>query len=91
MEIKFNQVDVAKLNLGPDDTLVVMVKGKREEMNGLELLAQNLQQTFDQNKLVVMGIGSDDEIKFTVVKEKPQNYCSDCSCGKKESFENSLS
>ena len=92
MEIKFNEVDVAKLNLTRDDVLVITVKTKRDESSGFENFAHYLQETFDQNKVVVLGLGENDEVKFTVVKEPPvQSYCSDCNCGKKEASENDLS
>lgn len=95
MEISFNQVDVAKLSLGPDDVLIVSVKGNKGDMSGpgLEFFANNLRETFDQNKVVVLGLGKDNEVNFTVVKEKSSNqsYCIDCSCGKKESTEETQS
>lgn len=95
MEIKFNEVDVAKLNLTANDILVVSVKSKVDDTadRSLELFANSLRETFDQNKVIVLGLGEDNEVKFTVVKETPvsQNYCSDCNCGKKQGTENGLS
>lgn len=91
MEITFNQVDVEKLNLGPDDVLVVTVKTK-EANAGLNYFADSLRETFDKNKVVVIGLIGNDEVAFTIVREKPQqNYCSDCNCGKREGTENGLS
>ena len=88
-----NEVEVAKLNLDSSDTLIVTFKGSKEEMNGLNLLSDLLSETFNKNRVVVLGLGLNDEVKFHVVKEVvqsscgTQSYCQNCSCGKKEQAE----
>ncbi len=92
MEITLNQVDVAKLALTEQDTLVVTVKSDKNSLDSLTPFANLMRETFDQNKVVVIGLRGNDEVAFTIVREKPQqNYCSDCNCGKREGTENGLS
>jgi hypothetical protein len=93
MEIK--ELFITKLNLEPGDTLFVKVKSDEVTSYALEALGEQLRETFPNNKVIVFGMGESDDIELTTVKDasyndcsKPDSYCQDCSCGKKERAQN---
>jgi hypothetical protein len=98
MEIKLVETEVQKINLGEGDVLVTTIKSDEIDMASMNSLGDQLRKIFPNNKVIVMGVGSEGDIKFTVAKDAaakvssgcgtgPANYCSDCSCGKKERYE----
>jgi hypothetical protein len=100
-EITLNEIDVRKLNLQPGETLVVTIKSDEITDESLYALRRGLMGYFPNNKVLVLGVGSEGSIDLTVAKSVaydesqaqsncgpgPANYCSDCSCGKKEAYE----
>jgi hypothetical protein len=101
MEVKLTEVEVQKINLTQGDVLVCTIKSDEITASSMNHLGEQLRTFFPNNKVIVMGVGSEGDIKFTVAKDaavsdtksgcgpEPANYCSDCSCGKKEAFERS--
>lgn len=99
--IKLNEVDATKLNLQPGDVLVTTIKSDDITMASMNGLGEQLRGIFPNNKVIVMGVGSEGDIKFTVAKDAassdtkaavgcgttPSAFCGDCSCGKKEAWE----
>ena len=92
MEIK--ELELTRIVLEPGETLVVKVKSSNATSEGLEILGENLRERFPNNKVIVFGLGENDNIELTSVKDtsyndcsSPQGYCGDCSCGKKERIE----
>lgn len=78
----------------PGEVLVVKIKSDEVTQHDIAGLSDGLGQIFTNNKVVVLSVGSEGSIDLTVAKESeyPQvSYCSDCGCGKKEAYENSLS
>ena len=100
-EIRFNAVDLLQVNLDKGDVLIATIKSDEIDMSSMNQIGDYLRQTFPNNKVIVMGVGSEGDIKFTVAKDAassdtkstsacgpgPANYCSDCSCGKKQAYE----
>lgn len=89
-EIKFNEVDVQRLNLQPKEVLVVRVKSDDISQYAIEQLGTQLRSIFTNNKVVVLAVGLEDSIDLTIAKETeyPEvNFCSDCACGKKDAYE----
>lgn len=101
-EVRFNELDVQRLNLQPGELLVVTIKSDEVSQESMYELRKGLEKYFPNNKILVLGHAVSDNIALTVAKdmsyseEKPQvsgcgptpaDYCSSCSCGKKEAFE----
>lgn len=100
-EITFNEVGLTKINLDKGDVLIAQIKSDEIDMASMNQIGDYLRQTFPNNKVIVMGVGSEGDIKFTVAKDAavsdtktqqacgpgPANYCNDCSCGKKQAYE----
>ena len=93
MEITIKEVEVAKLNLAPGDVLVVTVKSDDIDEIVIGQLGKSFSEAFPNNQVALFGTGADNVMKFSVItalKESgcgTQNYCKDCSCGKKEQAE----
>lgn len=89
-ELKINEVDVQKLNLQPGEVLVVKVRSDEINASDISQLSIGLKDIFKNNKVVVLAVGESGSIDLTIAKEAeyPQtNYCTDCSCGKKQAYE----
>lgn len=89
-----------KLNLQPGDVLVVKVRSDEIDQNSIQQLSEGLKKVFVNNKVVVLGVGSEGSIDLTAVaagvypdKEvencstAPKGYCDSCDCGKKAAAE----
>jgi hypothetical protein len=90
MELKLNEAEVQKLNLQPDEILVVKIKSDDLSQDALYQLRKGLTAYFPNNKVLVLGVGEEGSIDLTVAKGSayPETqYCSDCSCGKKAAYE----
>ena len=91
IEITLKEVEVAKLNLEPGDVLIVKVKSDRVAEHNFEHLEKEFNHVFKNNKVFVIGMYSEDDLQFSVVKEETRScgpsFCDDCTCGKKEQSE----
>jgi hypothetical protein len=90
-EIKLNEVEVQKLNLQPDEVLLVKFTSDNSNTIDLQHIQTGLQNYFYNNRVLVLGLHPKDSLDLTVVKESEvpaASYCSDCNCGKKEASEN---
>lgn len=104
-EIRFNAVDLLQVNLEPGDVLIATIKSDDIDRSSMNSIGDYLRSTFPNNKILVMGVGSEGDIKFTVAKDAsmsdtkpasgcgptPADFCSSCSCGKKEAYESGKS
>jgi hypothetical protein len=85
----FDLVELQKISLKPGDVLAVKLVGDDFDIDTMESLRDSLKQVFTNNKVMVFQMPKDSDIQFTAIESAPaQNYCSDCSCGKKERAEN---
>jgi hypothetical protein len=92
MQIGFDVVEVQRLSLQPDDVLMVTVKNDELSQASVDALRKQLQLIFQNNKVFVFAMGTNDDVQLSIVSEAqlpvascdPVGYCSDCSCGKKE-------
>jgi len=100
MELKFNEVEVQKLNMQKDEVLIVKIRSDELTASAMDALRNGFKSLLPNNKVVVLGVDTDGSIDLTVAKgseypveEAPKvdcstvNYCDSCSCGKKEAFE----
>lgn len=90
MDIKINEVDVQRLDLQPDEVLIVKVRSDEITGDSLNSLSNGFKSLFPNNKVAVLGVGEEGNIDLTVAKgsEYPETqFCSDCSCGKKAAYE----
>jgi len=83
----FDVAEVTKISLGPGDVLSVVIKNDDVSHASLGYLQRQLKDLFPNNNVIVLGVGTNDEVRFTVVKQENKGYCSDCTCGKKEQAE----
>lgn len=88
------EVEVTKINLQPNETLVITIKDDDVGVDDVQSIQTLFGRTFPQNRIIVLAVGPGDDIKFTSVKSPDTvsscstgSYCDDCSCGKKEQFE----
>lgn len=92
-EITLKEVEVQKLNMQPNDVLMVTVKHDDIDYTSMQNLRKQLNLAFPDNKVMVFGMGSAGEVKLAVMTTEPVappvnlGYCGDCSCGKKERIE----
>lgn len=98
-EIRLNEVDVQKINPQPGEIIIVTIKSDDVDVSSMQALRQSMRAVFPNNQVMLMSVGSEGDIKFVVVKDAgvsdtvgcgatPASFCSDCSCGKKEAYEN---
>ena len=85
----FDVVELQKISLAPGDVLAVKLVGDDFDVDTMESLRDSLKQVFTNNKVMVFQMPKNSDIQFSAIESAPaQNYCSDCSCGKKERAEN---
>lgn len=86
-ELKIVEAEVHRLALKEDEVLIVKVRSDEISEADLHNLGEGFKQILKNKNVVVLGCAKDDQIDLTVgkISEYPQvnNYCSDCSCGKK--------
>ena len=99
MELKFNEVEVQKLNLQPEEVLIVKIRSDELTAYAMDSLRNGFKNLLPNNRVVVLGVDTDGSIDLTIAKgseypvEVPKvdcstvNYCDSCSCGKKEAYE----
>lgn len=82
MEITLKDIEVQKLNLKPDDVLVVKLIGDAfMEEDTVEL--RNVLKQLISNKVLVLSIPSDNSIDLTIVQSADKfecEGCEDCNC-----------
>lgn len=101
MEVSIKEIEIQKLSLQPGEVLIVTTKIEDMDEHSMNALAEGLRTHFPNNKVALLALGTDDSIRFTVVKEvakpdmscasSPVGYCSDCNCGKREQVEGAKS
>ena len=93
MEFTIKELEVTKLNLVKGDVLAIVIKDSDVDIYTLEILQGQLAKAFPNNKAMLFGLSDDSEMRFSVIADPTAetkvascttNYCSDCSCGKKE-------
>lgn len=93
MDLRFVEAEVHKLNLKPNDTLIVKLKGNEFDEATMASLQEHFQAAFRNNpvKVLLFNLPDDHDMKFEVVSEEKScntgSYCSDCNCGKKAAAE----
>lgn len=101
MELKITEAEVQKLNLQAGEILIVKIRSDEINDASMNALRSGFKALLPNNKVVVMGVGSEGSIDLTAVQPSeypveescgpgPANYCNSCSCGKKEAFESKL-
>ena len=91
MELTLKEVEVNKLNLSPGDIVVIKCQGESFTPENIEAFGQSVKNMVPFNRVMILNLNNGDSVNFDIVSpaEAPtQNYCSDCSCGKKEAYEN---
>ena len=86
-EIEVVEVVATKISLAPGDTLIVTLKHEDVELEELRYLKKGFEKKFPNNEILLFNVGADGDLKFTVASQEKVSYCSDCSCGKKQSLE----
>lgn len=88
--------EVTKISLEPGDVLSVSVKTEEYYKPFMDLLTKGLREAFPNNQVFVVSMPPDNAIEFTAIKPQKKvdcsdemSYCTDCSCGKKETIEGS--
>lgn len=97
MEVKLNEVEVTKLNLQPGEILMVTLKNDDVDAESMNALAEGLRKFFPANKVAVMNVGKDGDLRFQTLaaamapdlscSASTVGYCGDCNCGKREQIE----
>jgi len=98
IELTFKEVELTKLTIQPGQTLAVTVKSDDIDATIVNLLRKKLGEAFPGVRVLLFGLGLNDEIKFTAVSEvkeenkeisacSPASFCVDCNCGKKDQIE----
>lgn len=92
MEIKINQVEATRLNLQPDEVLLIKASGPDFMDDQVTASLQNaLKQLFPFNQVMVLCLPEGHKLDFSVatvdLEPVPQaSFCNDCNCGKKEAY-----
>ena len=84
--LKFDTVELQKINLGPNDVLSVKLTGDAFDVDNVQSLQDHLSRIFTKNKVMVFNLPSGNDMNFEVISPDTgcSNVCSDCDCGKKE-------
>ena len=81
--IKFDEVQLSKINLSFGDVLSVKLVGDDFGPEVMESLKSHLETVFPLNKIIVFTMPKNTDIVFEAVKTGT-SFCEDCDCGKKE-------
>ena len=92
MQFGFDVVEAQRINLQPNDVLMVTVKNDEITQDTINGLRKQLQLVFPNNKVFVFAMGTNDDVNLSIVSQSenpvascaPAGYCNDCTCGKKE-------
>jgi hypothetical protein len=92
MQFGFDVVEVQRVGLTPGDVLMVTVKNDDLTQESVDMLRNQLQIVFPNNKVFVFAMKTVDDVQLSIVSQSenpvascgPVGYCSDCDCGKKE-------
>lgn len=94
VEITFKDVELTKLDLKPGDTLAMTIKSDDIDEYTVNSLRESMGKAFPGIRVLLFGVGLNDEVKFTAISEIKENsscatgqFCVDCNCGKKEQYE----
>jgi hypothetical protein len=86
-------IGITKINLEPNDVLVVKLFGDQYTSNDVEGIKASFDAVFPDNKVFVTTLPTGFDIKFEVLAPVPKpaicepvTACADCSCGKKEAL-----
>lgn len=86
LQIGFDVVEVQKVNLGPGDILMVTIKNDDVSQASAKQLQEALEGLFPKNKIFVLCMGTNDDVKFSVATKEEAEYCQGCSgCDNKPS------
>lgn len=97
-EVRLNEVDVQKINPQPGEIIIVTITSDDVDTASMQALRNSMKAVFPNNQVMIMSVGSEGSIKISVAKNAdlndtvgcgatPSSFCSDCSCGKKEAYE----
>ena len=89
---KLHEIVVSKLDPKPGETLVVTLKSDDIDEFVIQALKSQLKSAFPGIRVMLMGIGLDESVRFAVMDQTGigcgvDSYCIDCTCDKKESME----
>lgn len=94
VELTIAAADAIKLDLAPGDTLAITIKSDDLDEYLIGHLKKQFTEFFPGVRVLIMGVGSNDEVKYSVISENKENsacgtsnFCADCNCGKKEQYE----
>lgn len=88
VEYHLNELDVQRISLKENDALMVTIKHDDVNQESLQILQNRFKQAFPFNKTFLFAMGTEGDIKFSVVNNPEVLYCSNCDCGKKELVKN---
>lgn len=83
-ETVVSKVEASVINLNPGDTLFVTIKCDDITVESLEALKLQFGKQFPNNKVVVFGMGTEDDVKLTVVTQSEVGYSENESNKEKE-------
>lgn len=100
IELTFKDIELTKIDVKPGETLAVTVKSDDMDGSTISSLRKELGKAFPGVRVLIFGVGLNDDVKFTAVAEIKEakvdteisscatgSYCVDCNCGKKEQHE----
>jgi hypothetical protein len=91
--MKIEIAELTKINLGPNDTLLVKLKGEEflNDHSFADVMKKNFEKVFPENRVILMTMPYNHDVELSAINENSENkgcntasYCADCSCGKKE-------
>lgn len=85
-----NEVEVQKLNLQPNEMLIIKIKSDEITTVDMESLATGMRSYFPNNKVVVLSVEAGGEIDLTTVaqndkiEESNSGCAGNCNCNRGE-------
>ena len=61
--------EVTKINLAPDEILGVTIKSDEIDLATLNSLKTQFKVLFPKNKVILFGVGQNDDVKFSTIKK----------------------
>jgi hypothetical protein len=78
-DLTINEVEVQRVNLQPNDVLMVTVNHEDITEHSIEQLREKLKVLFPTNKVMLFAMGPEGYVKFTVATQSEKSYCDRCT------------
>jgi hypothetical protein len=94
---RIDEVQLTRIKLEPGEVLSIRIYSDNIDSTDMAMLKRQLTSIFPENRIMLFCMSKNDKMEIEVVSapveatagdcSSPVDYCSSCSCGKKERIE----